>query len=569
MRLPLLLLLSASSSLLVLGAALPARADQIDATSAIDAVTVYPDAAIVTRAATIDLPAGDSVIAFKNLPLSLDPASLRVSGQGASKIVIGAVESKVAPATAKAPDDAIVAKLTALREERERLRGTIEAMQAKRAMIVRYSQADPSKGSGETRPLDIAQWSAAWDAVGDALAKLGDEMRAPLARAHALDEEIKALEAEQERPAADAARREVRVALNAEAAASARLTLSYRVENVGWRPAYDASLDASNSGKSVLLERRAILSQRTGEDWSNVALTVSTARVARSVDAPDVQPIKIDFWQPPLASPAPISAMKSTDAAKSTERLTAGAAAAAQAKDLIEPAPTIAAAESTAESQASGYSAEFKVPGQITLPSDGAQKSFLLSRAEAPASLLVRTAPGLDQTAYIATRFTEDAQTPLLPGEVALHRDGAFVGETRLAFAAPGDMVELGFGADDKIKVTRVAVNRKENEPTWYNQSKIEIREFKTTVRNLNAFPVQVQVIDQMPFSENTAIVAELMPTTTPATEKQVADRRGVMSWKLDLQPGESKELHLAYRLKWPADRDVTIAVEPISALTR
>ncbi|HXW21148.1 MAG TPA: DUF4139 domain-containing protein, partial [Roseiarcus sp.] len=90
-----------------------------------------------------------------------------------------------------------------------------------------------------------------------------------------------------------------------------------------------------------------------------------------------------------------------------------------------------------------------------------------------------------------------------------------------------------------------------------------------TTVQNLHAFPTQVQVVDQMPFSENTAIAAELLATTTPPTERQVGDRRGVMSWKLDLQPGESKELHLAYRLKWPADRDVTIAWAPIGPLTR
>ena len=567
MRLFLLLSLMASSSLLVLGAELPALADPIAATSAIDAVTVYPDAAIVTRVATVELPEGDSAIAFKDLPLSLDPASLRVSGEGASKIVVGAVEAKIAPATARAPDDEIAARLVALSEERERLRSSIEALQAKRAMIIRYSQADPAKG--EAKPLDVAQWSAAWDAVGEALAKLGEELRAPLASARALDEEIKALEAEQQRPGVEAAKREVIVALHADAAANARLRLSYRVENVGWQPAYDAALDASNSGKSVALSRRAILAQRSGEDWSDVALTVSTARVARSVEAPDVEPIKIDFWQPPIAYAAPAAAMKSIDAAKPAETPAGSAGAPAAANEARQAAPTTPVAESTAESRASGYAAEFKVPGRISLPSDGAQKSFLLAREEAPATLLVRTAPGLDQTAYIAARFAEDSQTPLLPGDVALHRDGAFVGETSLVFVAPGDMVELGFGADDKIKVTRVAINRKENEPTWYNQTKIEVREFKTTVQNLHAFPTQVQVVDQMPFSENTAIAAELLATTTPPTERQVGDRRGVMSWKLDLQPGESKELHLAYRLKWPADREVTIAGAPIGPLTR
>ena len=40
-------------------AAVPARADDLDATSAIDAVTVYPDGASVTRVIIVDVPAGD------------------------------------------------------------------------------------------------------------------------------------------------------------------------------------------------------------------------------------------------------------------------------------------------------------------------------------------------------------------------------------------------------------------------------------------------------------------------------------------------------------------------------
>src|SRR5208282_5503700 len=120
------------------------------------------------------------------------------------------------------------------------------------------------------------------------------------------------------------------------------------------------------------------------------------------------------------------------------------------------------------------------------------------------------------------------------------------------------DGVDLGFGGDDKVRVDRAPVNRKENEPTWYNQTKIETREFKTNVKNLHDFPVQVQVIDQLPVSENAAITVELLPATTPPTEKQVGDKRGVMSWTLELAPSEAKDIRLAYRLKWPADREVT-----------
>ncbi len=542
-----------ASSLIALLSAVPALAGEIEAASTIDAVTVYPDAAVITRLATVDLPAGDSVLAFKDLPLALDPASLRVSGAGDNKIAIGSVDANIAPAAAKTPDSALETKLASLQEERETVRFQIEALRSKRAMILNYSKATPEKLTLDTKPIDVNQWSVAWDAVGNALAKLGEELRPAEAREKALDEEIKALEGQRQRPSPTAEpRRIASVALSSPTATHAKITLSYRIGGAGWVPAYDASLQ-TNGAKAISLARRALLSQRTGEDWSDVALTVSTARAAGSADAPDVRAVKIDFWQPPV----PMAAVPEP---KAQRNLMAPAAPAMGGMKATEAADAPKdAVEIVAQGQSSAYSAEFKVPGRVTLAADGAQKSFLLARADAPATVLVKTAPGLDQTAYLEAHVTDDGDAPLLAGEVALHRDDMFIGRGRVGFVAPGDGVDLGFGADDKIKVTRAPVNRKENEPTWYNQAKIETREFKTTLKNLHDFPVKIQVIDQLPYSENTAITAELLPTTTAPTEKQVGDKRGVMSWTLDLQPGESKDVRLAYRLKWPADRDVTI----------
>jgi uncharacterized protein (TIGR02231 family) len=545
----------AGSSLLVLLSAAPALAAEIDAVSTIDAVTVYPDAAIVTRLATVDLPEGDSVAVFKDLPLALDPASLRVAGQGEAKIAIGSVDANVEPASTKAPNSAIEAKLAALRDEREALRSTIDALQAKREMILAYSKATPEKLTLDAKPLDVNQWSAAWDTVGAALAKLGEELRPVEAQAKTLDDEIKALEAERLRPAFPTApRRAAKIALSTTAANRATITLSYRIAGAGWLPTYDAFLDTSGA-KTVTLAKRALLSQRTGEDWSNVSLTVSTSRVAGLADAPEVRPVKIDFWHPPIAfAPAEPSA-RTLDAAP---QVAAAPPPAAKALAAPQKAP-VEAEETASQGESIAYSAEFKVAGRISLAGDGAQKSFLLARFEAPAAILVKAAPGLDQTAYLEAHLAGASDTPLLAGEVALHRDDMFVGRSRLGFVAPGDGLDLGFGADDKIKVTRAPVNRKENEPTWFNQTKVETREFKTTIKNLHDFPVKAQVIDQLPYSENTAITAELLPATTPPTEKQIADKRGVMSWTFDLQAGESKEVHLAYRMKWPADRDVVI----------
>jgi uncharacterized protein (TIGR02231 family) len=552
----------------------PALAGEIEAASKIDSVTVYPDAAIVSRIAEVDLPQGDSVLVFKNLPLALDPASLRLEGEGAAKMTIGAVGTQVAPSETKAPDNAIEAKLANLRAEREAWQSTIDALSAKKAMIIRFSQSGPEKLSPEAKPLDVAQWSAAWDAVAVGLAKLGDDLRPALAKARQLDEQIKALEAERQRPVAgQGAQRNATATIAADSPTQARIKLSYRIGGVGWRPAYDAFLETAAGASALSLTRRANLAQRTGEDWSDVALTVSTARVARASDIPDVEPLKIDFWQAPVAisegaatKAAPSPAAPGAAANLRVDQGWAGAQLAGVARAVppgVAPLPQLAE-ESASQLEAGAYSAEFKIPGRISLAGDGAQKSFVLARLAVQPTLLAKAAPGLDPTAYLQAHFVDAEDAPLLPGEVALHRDGAFVGESRIGFVAPGDGLDLGFGADDKIKIQRAPVNRKENEPTWYNQSKIETREFKTVVKNLHDSPVKVQVIDQVPVSENTAITVEVLPATTPPTEKQVADKRGVMSWTLDLAPSEAKDIRLAYRLRWPADRDVIVGAAPI-----
>jgi hypothetical protein len=48
-----------------------------------------------------------------------------------------------------------------------------------------------------------------------------------------------------------------------------------------------------------------------------------------------------------------------------------------------------------------------------------------------------------------------------------------------------------------------------------------------------------------------------MLDTTTKPTEPTVDDKRGVMAWTYDYAAGEQKEIRLAYRVKWPSDRDV------------
>jgi uncharacterized protein (TIGR02231 family) len=542
-----------------------AAAAEIDLPTRIDRVTVYPDGAVVTRLGRAELLQGASQIVLRGLPATIDPASIRVEGRGSGGFSVGAVDVRLAPGEARPVLDAVIeGKLKALREEKEMLAGQVAAIEAKRATIERFGQTGPDKLGPDGKALAVADWPAVFEAIGTALVKVHEELRGARARAADVEGEIAALERAKPQPGRPGApKRDVAIAVEAPAAVTADFTVTYRVGGAGWTPQYEARLaTAAPGGKPALdLVRRAELRQRTGEDWSEVALTLSTTRAAGGTRAPELSPVQVMFFEPPVlyearptarVAPAPMAAARAKAEAD---------AIAEQSQKAAAPVPAEA---QTAQIEAGAYQASFQVPGRATIPQDGSSKTVLLSQAKAEPALTARIVPELEETAYLEASFVHDEAAPLLPGTVFLHRDGTYIGRGRIGLVAPGDKVELGFGADDKLKVTRAPVRRRENEPNWLGQSRTDLREFRTLVKSLHTQPVKVTVTERIPFSESSAITVETIAAqTTPPTEKQVGDKRGVSAWTFDLAPGSEKEIKVAYRIKWPGDREVTYAPQP------
>ena len=538
----------AATSILSLIAAVPALGAELAAVSKIDTVTVFPDGAKVTRLVEIDLPIGETSVVLHGLPLSLDANSLRITGVAQGNLQLGAVESRLA--MAQKSDVTASGKLEALRVERAKLQGQIDALLLKKAMISKFAQSGPDRQTGE---LAVEKWSAAWNEVGAGAATVAEELRIASVKAQELDMEIIGLDpARLASPPGQS--RDVTIALHSDSATRAVLTMSYSVTGASWTPLYDAKLDTSKL--TLDLVRRAAVRQKTGEDWSDVDLTLSTIRTNRSTAAPELTTERLNFSEPvfydakTVAAPAPLA--RSKVAGQTLQMEDAGAAPAA----LPMSAPK-AGEETAAQSSLGTYAATYHLAARINVPSDSAQKAVLISSKTLTPKIRLTTTPALDPTAYLSAESINDLDAPLLPGEVSLIRDDTYIGKGKLAFTETGDIFTLGFGADDKVKVTRAPVKKKENDPVWYNQVKTETREYKTTIKNLHNFPISVQLFDRVPISENTGITVEQLSLTSAPTEKQVADKRGVMSWAVDIASNESKDIRLGYKIKYPADRDI------------
>jgi uncharacterized protein (TIGR02231 family) len=542
-----------TTSLVVLAgfAAARAQAADLDASSAVDAVTVYPDGASVTRVITLDLPAGDHSAILKDFPLTLDPSSLRVEGEAGAKLTIGAIDARPPQAAPPVNLPELDKRIEALKDEYDNLQGTVDAASVRRKFAERFAESAPAGigDKGEARP--IAEWRTAFAAVGEEIASADAAIRDVVRKQRELSREI--ARAEQDKAQKPPSKLEVRIELAAAAATKATLRVTYTVRNARWTPLYDARLDTGSKDRKPALElvRRAEITQNTGEDWSNVALNVSTVRTARGGNAPDLNSLIVQYPQPPR--PATVSA-PAPSASADNQRLfrfgSGGSDGALFAK----------AEEQQAVADVGGFQVMFKIPGRVSLGASEGAKSLRVSTATLVPDLAVRAVPVRDPTAFLEASFKQNEDAPLLPGRVSIYRDGSFVGRGQMAAAGKDETVRLGFGADDKIKIERAVVKRNEGSAGLImTTSKTDERLFKTTVRNGHDFPIRVAIEDQLPVSENEEIQVEMLPATTPPTATNLRDKRGVLEWTYDAKPGEVRDIAFAWRIRWPKDKGVVM----------
>ena len=518
---------------------------EVAVNSAIETVTVYPDGATITRVIKTDLPAGDSTLVAQDFPTSLDPASLRIEGEGSARLMIGAIDARPPRPVSPAALPQLDRQIEALRDERGVLDDKIAAATARRKFAERFAESAPAGlgDKGEARPL--SDWRAAFAAIAEEVAVADAAMREARVRQRDIDREVARLEAQ--RNSNPPRKMEVRIDLAADAATKATLRVSYAVRGARWQPLYDARLNTGARDREPALDlvRRAEIVQQTGEDWTDVALSLATAMTAKGGNAPDLRPLIVRYPEPP--KPTAGQALLAPESLRS-RALEAGVA--------LKAAP-VPASEQEATLDTGGFQAIFQIPGRVTVPADQGAKSLRIGTTTIAPKLVIRAAPALDPTGYLEASFTQSEDAPLLPGRIAIYRDGIYVGRGQMKLTPKGEIVHLGFGADEKINITRAVVRKIEGSTGIISTAKTDEREFRISVRNGHVTPVSVAIEDQMPVSEIADVQVELLPTTTPPSERDPKDRRGVLVWNFEAAPGEVRDIKLAWRVRWPADKAI------------
>ncbi|HZO14432.1 MAG TPA: DUF4139 domain-containing protein, partial [Polyangiaceae bacterium] len=273
--------------------------------SQITAVVVYRRGARVTRSAELARGAGyPARVRFDNLPLCLDDGTVRarievLSDGGAAPIasdlrVVLAVperDDKLEPAEDEA--------LAAVRREAESVAAVLATMEREIAELAALDIVPRHKRGKNEPPVDSPTDGrlALIDVRETRRRELQQELEATrraLRRVHKRKSEL-----EDKHRRTSSARRarehELRKALWVHlrdgASERVRLHIDYLVPGASWAPAYTARMEHDMGALSLAM--RALVAQDTAEDWSDVALMLSTADAERWSELVELQSLRI------------------------------------------------------------------------------------------------------------------------------------------------------------------------------------------------------------------------------------------------------------------------------------
>ncbi|HYO54792.1 mucoidy inhibitor MuiA family protein [Archangium sp.] len=572
----------------------------------VTSVTVYSDRARVVRTARVGL-SGTQRVELPLLYGTVDPASIRVEAQGAevTRLDIRPVESEALPATEARR---LVTELERLDDQLSQVRAERDVYTAQLTALGQVRPTDPSNAKGVLQGpsrFDASGWRAATDFVVETTARLQAKLREVSQREEALERELSQRVQEARQLGGSPSRQGLQVVPTLSGQGSAMLTLTYVTRGARWYPSYELRLEPESNRVQVAFSGR--VTQATGEDWEDAALTLSTAIPATATTVPELTTWKIgqrerfiptptpvaDSWRsPPPAPPPPPEAPNEDERIRDRLLALAGVsrpappiqakpppaadertrpqalelqsglgvavevAAGARPEEVDVPvglAPPAGWRRPTMEpdlpaSLAGGYALSFPAQRRETVRSGGGERRVPLFTETWPVQVERKLYPALTPNAFLVAELRSPSRQVMPGGEAQLFVGADPAGQARLTLVSPGEPFTLPLGIDSAVRPVR-NVKLLTSEKGFIGKD--ELTEYLVTIEVANPYPfaLPVRIHDQWPLSRSEDVEVKLV-RTEPYAEQDTA--KGTLVWRLSVPPSEKKGVSFLYTVRHP-----------------
>jgi uncharacterized protein (TIGR02231 family) len=283
--------------------------------------------------------------------------------------------------------------------------------------------------------------------------------------------------------------------------------------------------------------------QFTGEDWSNVVLSLSTARPDIGGVKPDLSPWFISVPEPPRMLKG--ARVMNMDAVTQSDR----------AVNMAMQPAAVAMEMPEAEVLSQATSALFRIKTPAVIPSDNTPHRVTIAVAALEAVLSHSSVPKLSPYVYAKAAVKNVTEYPFLPGTMNVYADDDFITTSAMKSVSPGETFDAYLGVDPMVKIERRMVNKTTESVGTFTKNVRITYEFGYTLTNTRTTAQTVLVQDQIPISQNEKITVTQLE---PAEKEVKPDEQGRLVWTFAMAPAEKKTWKLKFSIEYPQGTAVT-----------
>lgn len=559
-----------------------AFADGPATTGAISKVTVYRGQALVTRTISIDLPPGASELIVQDLPPKIVPESIYAQTSDDTKVLsVRYRERAVREDTREevkqldARIEAVKHKLKCAREELDLNARQWKMYENLKDFTIAAQKTDLNRGVLvyeplqnlteliETKGTEYLQQKLKLD---DSISELQEELEL-------LDRKRSELVAGQSRT-----EREAILFISRADNSKVDIELSYLVNGANWQQQYNLRADPQQS--EVLIEYNAVVNQTSGENWDGVTLWLSTAEPTMVAAAPILEPMLVGLSSRIQAQQAPQPPTLQSDQIRQFQKsrkdyIKQGIAANTKLNELaiqnqllflnVDQRRAQEFQQKIAEiSRTEGVSVTYELPGKLTLPSRSDQQLVSIASITAKADFTLVATPLLTDYVYLQADLFNDSDIVLLPGNAGMFRNGEFVGKGQLPQVTIGETFTAGFGIDSQVRVVRELEDKKSR---IQGGNRIDTYDYRIALSNYKKAPVELQLLDRLPYTEDASIKIELGETNPQLCKdseyQRTAQKKGILRWDLNLEPNTVEVDATVIKYSFTMEYDRNMQIQP------
>ena len=470
-------------------------------------VTLYPNSALIER--SIKVKTGEKLVTLQGLPANFDMNLLKVIGENVDISAVTHLDSALDKPSGRESSQ-LLAQIQKIQQQMAELDAQIQAAELQNKFLgnATTGNATAVRQQAYDAFLTITNASQQKDKLQQRLTELNQDII-----------QINDYKFNQ---------RTLQFHVNS--AQTGTIHLSYPVEYAIWRPSYKAELNSQT--QKLTLTRMAMISQKTGEDWDNVQITLSTHTPQEFVQQIDPRKWWVNFEEHKIEKSANKSAAPSPIHPQLLE-------------DARPPLfPQFQQLQGT-------FSSQFTSTTQSSIPSSSQRISVPLDQHILDAKINAWIIPQQQEKAFLS------ATTPRVSGDwpsglIKLYRDGDYIGERQWQNATTEDM-HFNFGEDQKITVKTIKHKQEQSQSGALSKSITNTQRKQYQITNLHRQAMDIVLFESIPVSQNTALTVSSQFSQTPqATSWQ--GQEGIYQWQQKLAPQQTFNLDINYQFKYPKD---------------